>query len=76
METFTSKDIREAMVRGRGVYDEYEVDPNHPARPMQVVYDEAGNHWLCDKGVDVKRSLSAQGCWRCGDPRYQFMRQN
>jgi len=52
----------------------YEVDPNHPARPMEIVFDEEGNHWLCDKGVDPKGDLATQGCWRCGD--FQFTRQD
>jgi len=54
--------------------DIYEVDPNHPARPMEVVFEEDGNHWLCDKGVDADGDLAAQGCWRCGD--FQFTRQD
>jgi hypothetical protein len=52
----------------------YEVDPNHPARPMEVVFDKAGDHWLCDKGVDPKGDLASQGCWRCGD--FPFTRQD
>ncbi len=54
--------------------DIYEVDPNHPARPMEVVFEEGGNHWLCDKGVDPDRDLAEQGCWRCGD--FAFTRQD
>ena len=52
----------------------YEVDPNHPARPMEVVFDKSGNHWLCDKGVDPNGDLAAQGCWQCGD--FAFTRQD
>ena len=52
----------------------YEVDPKHPARPMEVVFDTDGNHWLCDKGIDRKGDLATQGCWRCGD--FQFTRQD
>jgi hypothetical protein len=52
----------------------YEVDPDHPARPMEVVFGEDGNHWLCDKGVDRKGDLAAQGCWRRGD--FPFTRQD
>jgi len=40
----------------------------HPsARPMEVVQDTHGEWWLCDKGVNRRRDLSEQGCWRCGD---------
>jgi len=52
----------------------YEVDPTHPARPMEVVFGEDGNHWLCDKGVNREGDLAAQGCWRCGD--FPFTRQD
>ena len=52
----------------------YEVDPEHPARPMEIVFEDDGNHWLCDKGVDRERDLAAQGCWRCGD--FPFTRQD
>jgi streptogramin lyase len=52
----------------------YEVDPTHPARPMEVVVREDGNHWLCDKGVNREGDLAAQGCWRCGD--FPFTRQD
>ena len=52
----------------------YEVDPNHPARPMEVVFDEDGNHWLCDKGVDPKGDLAAQvGALRVGEKRLAEM---
>jgi len=54
--------------------DIYEVDPSHPARPMEVVFDKDGVHWLCDKGVDHEGDLAAQGCWRCGD--FPFTRQD
>ncbi len=37
------------------------------ARPMQVVKDDKGDTWLCDKGVDKYKDLKKQGCWRCGD---------
>jgi hypothetical protein len=76
MSTFTSNDIENAMRKGRSIYEEYEVDPDHPARPMVVVFDTTGNHWLCDKGVNARANLAEQGCWRCGDPRFQFSRQN
>jgi len=52
----------------------YEVDPNHPARPMEVVFDGREDYWLCDKGVDPGRDLAEQGCWRCGD--LPFTRQD
>ena len=45
---------------GSGIY--------HPsARPMEVVKARQGDWWLCDKGVDVRRDLEQQGCWRCGE---------
>jgi hypothetical protein len=45
---------------GHGIY--------HPsARPMEVIKDDQGVFWLCDKGVDTHHNLSEQGCWRCGD---------
>jgi hypothetical protein len=45
---------------GGGIY--------HPsARPMEVVKDEHGDWWLCDKGVDRRRDPAQQGCWRCGE---------
>jgi len=69
MVTTASKDL--------DVFDEeeiYEVDPNHPARPMVVVFDANGSHWLCDKGVDPGGDLTAQGCWQCGD--FPFTRQD
>lgn len=56
------------------IYEEYEVDPNHPARPMEVVFEKGGSHWLCDKGVNRRGDLAAQGCWRCGD--FPFTRQD
>ena len=69
MVTSASKDL--------DVFDEeeiYEVDPDHPGRPMEVVFSEDGNHWLCDKGVDPNADLAAQGCWQCGD--FPFTRQD
>jgi hypothetical protein len=45
---------------GHGIY--------HPsARPMEVVKDDHGEWWLCDKGVDTHHNLLKQGCWRCGE---------
>ena len=52
----------------------YEVDPTHPARQKVVIFDDDGGHWLCDKGVDSRGDLAAQGCWRCGD--FPFTRQD
>lgn len=47
----------------------------HPgARPMQVLMDDDGCMWLCDKGVDPKKGFEAQGCWRCKD--LQFTRND
>ena len=69
MVTSASKDL--------DVFDEEEiceVDPNHPARPMMVVFDSDGNHWLRDKGVHPNGDLAAQSCWRCGD--FPFTRQD
>jgi len=40
----------------------------HPgARPMQVLKDERGELWLCDKGVNPALGYLQQGCWRCRD---------
>jgi len=51
---------KERPKMGSGIY--------HPsARPMEVVKDEEGQWWLCDKGVDPRRDLEEQGCWRCGE---------
>jgi hypothetical protein len=61
------------VLNGGGV-EIYEVDPSHPARPMEVVFEKGGNHWLCDKGVNPQGDLAAQGCWRCGD--FPFTRQD
>jgi len=45
---------------GHGIY--------HPgARPMEVLLDEDGCMWLCDKGVDPRKAFEEQGCWRCRD---------
>ena len=47
----------------------------HPgARPMEVLVDEEGCLWLCDKGVDSERRFEEQGCWRCKD--LQFTRND
>jgi hypothetical protein len=69
MVTFADKDF-DAFDEG----EIYEVDPKHPARPMEVVFSKDGNHWLCDKGVNPAGDLAAQGCWECGD--FQFTRQD
>lgn len=37
------------------------------ARPMRVVTDRNGYTWLCDAGVDEKKRLTEQGCWRCDE---------
>ena len=51
---------QETALLGSGTY--------HPgARPMEVLKDDKGDLWLCDKGVDRARNLEEQGCWRCGD---------
>jgi hypothetical protein len=34
---------------------------------MEVVKDNKGDWWLCDKGVDLRGNLEQQGCWRCGE---------
>ncbi len=40
----------------------------HPsARPLEVVKGAHDEWWLCDKGVDRRRDLAQQGCWRCGE---------
>ena len=41
------------------------VPPHKPARPLKFVKDREGNGWLCDRDVDPKGDLKAQGCWRC-----------
>lgn len=41
--------------------------PHRAARPMEVVRDEDGNLWLCDKGVVPEDGKKNNGCWRCGD---------
>lgn len=57
----------EQHVLGDGIY--------HPgARPMEVLLDEKGSRWLCDKGVDPDKSFKEQGCWRCRD--LQFTRND
>ena len=33
----------------------------------EVVMDEDGTYWLCDKGVKQGEDLEDQGCWRCRD---------
>ena len=38
-----------------------------PARPLKYVKDGKGYGWLCDQGVDAKRDLRDQGCWRCDE---------
>jgi len=54
-------------VVGHGIY--------HPgARPMEVLADQDGCWWLCDKGVDRNKDFEAQGCWRCRD--IQFTRND
>lgn len=51
---------QKANILGSGIY--------HPgARPLEVVKDNNGELWLCDKGVDRRCGLEQQGCWRCGD---------
>lgn len=37
------------------------------ARPMKVVKDNQGHHWLCDADADPEGDLRAQGCWSCGE---------
>ncbi len=52
---------------GKGIY--------HPgARPMQVLLDDNGCLWLCDKGIDPKKGFAKQNCWRCRD--LQFTRND
>jgi streptogramin lyase len=47
-----------------------------PARPMVVVTDRDGSHWLCDEGIDPKKGLEEQGCWQCGDEHFAFTRDD
>ena len=50
---------KETPKLGTGIY--------HPAaRPMEVVKDNKGKWWLCDKGADRSHDLEKQGCWACG----------
>ena len=44
-----------------------QVQPHKAARPMEVVKDEDGNLWLCDKGVAPREGKKDNRCWRCGD---------
>lgn len=34
------------------------------ARPMKVFVDNNGNEWICDKNVNLDKSLAGQSCWR------------
>ena len=47
-------------------YPDY-YEPEYPGRPLKYVRDRDGNGWLCDKGVDPKKDLREQGCWRCDE---------
>ncbi|MBN2225802.1 MAG: hypothetical protein JW763_00405 [candidate division Zixibacteria bacterium] len=52
---------------GSGIY--------HPsARPMQVLRDDDGCLWLCDKDIDPNKAFAEQNCWRCRD--LQFTRND
>ena len=53
------------------------VESKHePARPMIVVTDQDGKHWLCDEDIDPKKNLEKQGCWQCGDEHFAFTRDD
>ncbi len=43
---------------------QHDFEPHHAARPMKVVVDTTGCHWLCDDWVDEGKNLKEQGCWR------------
>jgi len=53
---------KEKQVSNDNIYE-----PHTPARPMEVIIDDNGTPWLCDRGVDPERDLAAQGCWNCGE---------
>ncbi len=38
-----------------------------PRSAMEVLMDEDGAYWLCDKGVEREEDLETQGCWKCRD---------
>ena len=33
----------------------------------EVIMDQDGAYWLCDKGVKEENGLEEQGCWQCQD---------
>jgi hypothetical protein len=52
-------------------YPDY-YEPDYQGRPLEYVKDLDGNGWLCDKGVDKKEDLKAQGCWRCDEVTFPY----
>ena len=34
---------------------------------MEVVMDQAGSYWLCDKGIRDEDDPEEKGCWKCRD---------
>ena len=47
-------------------------DTHKPARPLKWFKDKQGNTWLCDKYIDFKGDLEAQGCWRCEEIAFPY----
>ena len=43
------------------------IEAHKPARPMKVLKDKKDEFWLCDKGVDPRKDLREQGCWKYGE---------
>jgi hypothetical protein len=38
-----------------------------PTKSMEVVMDQDGAYWLCNKGIEQEDELENQGCWKCRD---------
>jgi len=38
-----------------------------PMNRMEVVMDQDGKYWLCDKGIREENDLEEQGCYKCRD---------
>ncbi len=52
-------------------YPDY-YEPTYPGQALEYVKDGEGNGWLCDKGVNKKGDLRAQGCWRCDEVTFPY----
>jgi len=55
------------MVDEKDDREEMTTDTHKPARPLKYFKDVNGVGWLCDKDIDPKKDLKAQGCWRCDE---------